>query len=447
MSSIQAKSVSWLVRRIGSGLDSEPSLHGVVIEGEVSNFHAHSSGHWYFSLKDDHARIDCTMWESDNLLVNFGPANGDRVKVLGNVTIYAVQGKVQLTVRRMARAGEGDLKARFDALYKKLDEEGLFSPDHKIPIPSYAMRIGLVTGNSTHARADVLQTLGRRWPVAEIVEFPSLVQGEAAPAELIKALTTADQEHLDVILLCRGGGSMEDLWCFNDEVLVRTIYAMKTPVITGVGHEPDWTMVDYVADLRAPTPTGAAERAAPDQKQVLQDLKEKAAQLNSLMNRTLHDSRERLDMITSSEWYRNPGSLSEQRRLKKDLLEHRFLHHLSSLSFEQRHHLEDAATSMSHALERSLTEASLTLETANNKLNQTASLTLERTRQQLMKQAGLLDAYSPLKVLSRGYSVVYRQQNVITESRDLQEGDSITIRMHKGTLDARVEQVHKEEDA
>ncbi len=438
MSEIKVRTVSWLLRQISAAIDSSPTLHGVILEAEVSNFHAHSSGHWYFSLKDERARIDATMWENDNLLVNFLPKDGDKIRVLGNVTVYPVQGKIQFTVRKMARAGSGDLKALFDALYKKLNAEGLFDIAWKKPIPKYPMNIALVTGSATHARADVYNTLGRRWPIAEIQEYPSLVQGEAAPASLIRALQKADRGEHDVILLCRGGGSAEDLWCFNDEALVRTIHAMKTPVITGVGHEPDWTMVDYVADLRAPTPTGAAEMAAPDIQEVHRTIRKNRDQLIRSMSLRLEGERSDLLRLKESRPFRDPFRMIADKRMYKDMLEQQFLRQLHTGSMKTRQMLKEKQTALieqinrrTEAKEASLQESALLIENAVKRR-------LQEEQKNLVGMAGLLDAYSPLKVLERGYSIVSNSNGVIRSVNEIRTGDMIHVRLHQGSLNAKV---------
>ena len=441
MSELKVRSVSWLVRSIAATLDQAAVLHNVVLEAEISNFHAHSSGHWYFSLKDEHARIDATMWENDNLLVSFLPKDGDKVRVLGSVTIYQVQGKVQLTVRKMAKAGAGDLKAMFDALYRKLDAEGLFASEHKKPIPQYPMRIGLVTGSATHARADVYNTLGRRWPFAEVTEYPALVQGEAAPAELIAALQKADQGRHDVILLCRGGGSAEDLWCFNDEGLARTIYAMHTPVITGVGHEPDWTMVDYVADLRAPTPTGAAERATPDQKEVRQSLQNAKATLERLVRQRLQAEQDALAYVRKKPFFADPYVLLREKQMHKDMLEQQFLRHLHTHSLKTRQILKEQQQALIRAVQERIKEERTVLSDQRIDLQESLQRTAESRRRDLAQKAGLLDAYSPLKVLERGYSVVTKENQVITDSEALKPKDRIAIRLYQGSVVASVEEV------
>ena len=438
MSELKVRTVSWLLRQISAAIDSNPILHGVILEAEVSNFHAHSSGHWYFSLKDERSRIDATMWENDNLLVNFLPKDGDKIRVLGNVTVYPVQGKIQFTVRKMARAGSGDLKALFDALYRKLNEEGLFDSAYKKPIPKYPMNIALVTGSATHARADVYNTLGRRWPIAHVQEYPSLVQGEAAPASLINALQKADQGGHDVILLCRGGGSAEDLWCFNDEALARTIHAMITPVITGVGHEPDWTMVDYVADLRAPTPTGAAERATPDIREVHRLIENSRDQMIHSMDLRMEQERSVLKRLSDSRSFRDPFRMIADKRMYKDMLEQQFLRQLHTGSIRTRQMLNEQQNTILALVRERMSDEAIRLKESLRSIDNAVRNRLQEEQKGLAQTAGLLDAYSPLKVLERGYSIVSNANGVIRSAQEVRTGDKIRVRLHQGSLTANV---------
>jgi exodeoxyribonuclease VII large subunit len=445
MSEQRVRSVSWLLRQISSCISRDPVLHNVIIEGELSNFTAHSSGHWYFSLKDEHASIRAVMWENDNLLVNFAPKTGDKLLVLGDVKIYPAAGSLQLVVRKMAPAGAGDLKAQFDALYKKLEEEGLFRPEHKKPIPRYPMRIALVAGRETHARADVLNTLHRRWPAAEVTEFSALVQGNRAAADMIAQLRKADQMGFDVILLCRGGGSQEDLWCFNDEQLSRTIYGLRTPLVTGVGHEPDWTMVDYVADLRAPTPTGAAERCSPDIVKVREQLSETGRALLRLTDARLEEERFRLDNLSACEVFENPAGIVEKRRLRKEILSEKLAGGLSVLTARLAVRLKVAENQLTASCTRRIETAGQKLRENHDALLESMETSVSENRKKLAVQAGLLDAYSPLRVLERGYSVVSKNGTVIRDAGRLEENDEINIRLYRGMASAVVKAVKKGE--
>ena len=256
-------SVSYLLNSIKSTLDQNVLLKSFWVKGEISNFTAHSSGHWYFSLKDEQARISCIMFQGYTKDVLFRPKNGDKVLVRGSITVYNLQGQLQCSVFSMQNDGLGDLFIQFEMLKKKLFEEGLFDEKFKKPLPKYPLSIGIITGDNTAALQDILKVLNHRWPIADICVYPCIVQGEQASASIIKQLKIADTKH-DVLILARGGGSIEDLWAFNNEKLARVIFDLYTPIVTGVGHETDTTIVDLVSDFRAPTPTGAAQIATPD---------------------------------------------------------------------------------------------------------------------------------------------------------------------------------------
>jgi exodeoxyribonuclease VII large subunit len=444
MSEIRVRTVSWLLRQIAFRLDGDPILHNAVIEGEVYNFTAHSSGHWYFSLKDERASIRAVMWENDNLLVNFMPKDGDRIRVLGDVRVYAPQGSVQLNVKRMAVAGAGDLKARFDALFKKLQEQGLFSAEHKKPIPRYPMNIALVTGRETHARADVLNTLARRWPIAAIREYPVLVQGNRASADIIQALRQADKAGHDVILLCRGGGSAEDLWCFNDEQLAAVIFSMHTPLITGIGHEPDWTIADYVADLRAPTPTGAAERCSPDIRMVAAQLAEKKKRISVSMEERLEEERIRLDELSASRVFTNPMDLVRRKQLEKQLLAQRLGSQLKTLQGELSLRLERNLGQMILLAEHRAAAEQELLARKKEELIRRSETRLNEEKNRLRNRMGLLDAYSPLKVLERGYALVTKGDAAVSDAALLEPKDRVSIRFGAGSAEAEILSVQKE---
>ena len=273
MSEIQREilSVGDLNRAIASSL--EERFDTVWVSGEISNFKAYDSGHWYFSLKDEEGQIRCVMFRGRNGQVGFMPQSGDLVEIAANLGFYVPRGDIQLTVQSMRRAGMGGLYEAFLKLKAKLAKEGLFDAEHKHPIPTHPRSIGIITSPQAAALKDVLSTLARRAPHIPIVIYPTLVQGPDAPAGIISALKAAEKESaVDVILLVRGGGSIEDLWAFNDEQLAYAIAASPIPIVSGVGHETDVTIADFVADLRAPTPTGAAELAAPRRDQLLQEL-------------------------------------------------------------------------------------------------------------------------------------------------------------------------------
>lgn len=457
--------VSTLVRYLKGQLEGNPVLHGVLIEGEISNLRKPYSGHWYFSLKDDTASMACVMFSSRNRNVRFDPKNGDKVIVRADVTVYESEGRMQMMVDAMKPSGIGDLYLQLEALKKKLSAEGLFQDIYKKPLPLYPMSIGIVTGNHTAALSDVLVTLKKRWPIAKAVVYPAAVQGEGAAVQIIDALHKADAAGHDIILLVRGGGSLEDLWCFNDEQLARVVFAMHTPIVTGVGHEIDTTLVDYVSDHRANTPTGAVEAATPDIHEV-EDL------LHTYQTRMIHQMQVRLDNaekqlvhLSSSPVLSRPENLYNQRQMKLDYLRERILGYTSVLK-EERNRFEQLSHSLSqqiHTKESLLVQKSMDyrsrmmmaclgrihqeqseLRNLHTRLSTDEKMALERRRSDLEKQMRLLDAYSPLKILDRGYAVVSKDGSAVHDVSQLQTGDMVKIRFGVGSASATIRDTRKE---
>ena len=312
--------VSEIVKTLKNKLDLDPGLQKIIVQGEISNFTAHRSGHWYFTLKDAGCRISCVMFASYVSRCNFHPKEGVKVLIQANTSIFEASGQLQLYVQAMKQDGIGDYYQQFELLKKKLFDEGYFDPNHKKALPKYPMKIGVITGKNTAAREDVFTTIKRRWPICQISEINTLVQGSEASIQMINALNKLDEMNLDVIILARGGGSIEDLWAFNDERLAITIYNAKTPIITGVGHEVDTTIVDYVSDRRAPTPTGAAEMATPDLHKVLFELDSSKKRLIVAMNGQIRIKRNILDRLVSSRAIREPLGMIQIRKMKLDYL-------------------------------------------------------------------------------------------------------------------------------
>ena len=323
-------SVSQLVRYLKSKLDNDPLIQRIMIEGEISNFTAHRSGHWYFSLKDHQSRISCVMFQTYVKAVKFFPKNGDKVIVSCSTSMFESAGSVQLYCTSMKPSGVGDLYVQLELLKQKLRSEGLFDVQHKKMIPAYPMRIGVIVGANTAAREDIMTTLKRRWPVAQIVEFHSLVQGDTAHLELISAILRADQSNCDVLILARGGGSIEDLWAFNNEDLARYIFQLNTPIVTGIGHEIDFTIADFVADVRAATPTAAAETVSPDIAEVLLQLSQYSTRLLSAINRKLDIEKLQLDSLSQRSVLQNADMLLHRKQMVLDYLNSQLIHAMES---------------------------------------------------------------------------------------------------------------------
>ncbi len=452
--------VSTLVNYLKKVMDENPVLHGVMIEGEISNIRMPYSGHWYFSLKDDHATLKCVMFSSANQKLGFKPENGDKVVLKGDVSVYVVDGSMQMIATNMERSGIGQLYQQFELLKKKLSDEGLFDVRYKKPLPAYPMDIALVTGNNTAAREDALITLKKRWPIAKLTEYPAPVQGMDAAPKIITALQAADDGNHQVIMLVRGGGSIEDLWCFNDETLARYIFQMKTPIVTGIGHEIDFTLVDFVSDYRANTPTGAVEATVPDIQEVLATLQNSRSRLMNAMRNTFMHAKKRFVYNASQPVLAKPERLYRDYITRLDYLAEKLIR-FQELPKDKRHELNDKFHRFSQlirerstALHESIQEdkqrllmyAKQSVQSNKNLLIQyqsqmkhALSITADDRRTKLEKNMSLLNAYSPLLVLNRGYSVTYKNNKVVNTTNLLEIGDEINIRLADGTVGAIVQ--------
>lgn len=465
MSEKRVVTVSRLVRYLKGQLEGNAYLHSLYVEGEISNLRRPYSGHWYFSLKDEQSSIPCVMFASSARNVKFPVNNGDKVIARGDITVYMPEGRMQLLVQAMQPGGTGALYLQFEALKKKLFAEGLFDEGHKKSLPAFPMDIALVTGNNTAARSDVLITLQKRWPVALVHEYPCPVQGEGAAPKIIEALKQADAGDHDVILLVRGGGSLEDLWCFNDEMLARTVYNLRTPVVTGVGHETDTTLIDYVADHRANTPTGAVEAAVPDIHEVKKHIREIEMRMRNALSSVLKHKRLQLERLCLSPVFRSPDMLYRDRVMKLDILREKLMH--STVVAERkkvmlnqlRNRIIALATQEIHSLKIKTNENKITLSQCmtlalsqaktNNALYKEAllrnmKLAIAAKRNGLEKEMRLLDAYSPLKVLDRGYSIVTKDDKAVVDADILLENDLVTLRFSKGSAQAKIEKIIQE---
>ena len=318
MDDIKYYSITALNRAIKNMFDSKPELNRVYIKGEISNFKHHTRGHLYFTLKDENSRIAAVMFSSAASKMNFEPEDGMKVLVCGRVTVYEATGGYQIYVDQMDLDGIGNLYLEYEKLKKKLEQEGLFSLDHKRPIPKYPKKVGIITAPTGAAIRDILSTIKRRYPICETILFPALVQGTGAKESIVEQLTRAQEFDLDVIICGRGGGSIEDLWAFNEEIVARAIYESRIPVISAVGHEIDFTIADFVADLRAPTPTGAAEMAVPSLVDLKTLIEQYKIRLNENVKGIINYNTKRLQNIRESYVLKNPLALYEVKEQKLD---------------------------------------------------------------------------------------------------------------------------------
>ena len=393
-------SVTELNARIKALIESDALLGSVCVRGELSNYKVYPSGHHYFTLKDAESSLRCVMFRSAASKLRFRPENGMGVTAWGRVSVYPRDGAYQLYCEGLMPEGAGDLQVAYEQLKEKLRQEGLFDPVHKKPIPRYPERIAVITSSAGAAVHDIIRVLRKRWPVAKVVLLPVRVQGVEAPPEIVGAIRYANRHRVaDVIITGRGGGSIEDLWAFNDERVARAIYESELPVISAVGHEPDVTISDFVADLRAATPSNAAELVAPDVSELRQALLSARARLDQAVDRGLSQRRSALTALASRRVMRSPTGFIDQRRLELDAV---------------RMRLDAAATRQ-----------------------------LNRQRQEFSRLAAKLDALSPLKVLGRGYSIALDAEGrAVREAGALRPGDKLDLRLSKGGARCLVESVY-----
>lgn len=397
---LQPVSVTQLTQYIKLLLDRDEILSQVCVRGELSNYKAHSSGHQYFTLKDEGAVISCVMFRSDAMRMRFRPESGMKVILYGRVSLFPKSGQYQIYVTAMQPDGVGALAVAFEQLKRRLHEEGLFDPAAKKPLPAYPQRIALVTSPTGAAVRDMIRILGSRWPMAEVLVCPVRVQGDGAAEEIAAMLDYVDKHRLaDVIITGRGGGSLEDLWAFNEEIVARAIWRCETPVISAVGHEPDVTISDYVADLRAATPSNAAELAVPDCTVLQQTLRQTLLRLEQAERNRIGRLSQRLKMLADSRVMKRPDAYLQQQELQLEML---------------RQRLEHSGADM-----------------------------MNRNMTRFQKTAAKLDALSPLKVLSRGYAMVTCEDTVVRSVQQVVAGQSLSVSLSDGTVQCRAETVQR----
>ncbi len=411
--------VGQLNRYLKYKFDQDPNLNQVFLKGEISNFKAHTRGHLYFTIKDETSRINAVMFYSQASKINFTPEDGMKVLVTGRISVYEATGGYQIYVDDMIQDGVGNLYIEYEKLKKKLASEGLFDASKKRKIPKFPETIGIITAPTGAAIKDILSTIRRRWPITKTILFPSLVQGASAAPEIVKQIKKAQEYDLDVLIVGRGGGSIEDLWCFNDEEVARAIYECKIPVISAVGHEIDFTIADYVADLRAPTPTGAAEMAVANQTDFYNYMRQINLRLNKSMQNYIKNNRERLDTLKNSYILKNPISMYQIKEQKFDTL-------YEKLCLVMKNLIQNEKTSL------------------QNKIDKIPILTkhlLERNQNQYVSLLNKLEILNPLLTIKRGYSITKKDDKVITSVKDLKKDDTLQIQLQDGSVLADVEKI------
>lgn len=409
--------ISDLNNYIKSKLDSDSFLNKVYLKGEISNFKNHTRGHLYFTLKDDTSRLSAVMFQSSAIKLSFVPEDGMNVLVEGRISAYPAQGSYQVYVDKMEPDGLGALYIEYEKLKKKLEAQGLFSNEHKKAIPKYPEKIGVITASTGAAVRDIMSTIKRRYPICEAILFPCLVQGKSAAPDIVRQIQRADSYGVDTIIVGRGGGSIEDLWAFNEESVADAIYNCRTPIISAVGHEIDWTIADYVADLRAPTPTGAAEMAVPTVIDINNVINNYKIRLNKYIKNLVNTKFIKLHSIKESFILKNPMTMYEIKEQKLDAL-----------------------------LDRLKKEIRLIIDNKSNRLNeiklsyvlQNPMALIEEKKNKYYLLCNTLKHVNPLGILEKGYSLVEKDKKVIKSSHDLQKDDLITVKFHEGKIEAIV---------
>ncbi len=420
----------------------ERSLGVVWVEGELSNFSQPSSGHWYFSLKDRESQVRCAMFRLKNAALGFTPKAGQHVIARGRVSLYEPRGDYQLIVDHLEEAGVGALQREFERLKAKLAAEGLFASERKRSLPRFPRRIAVVTSPTGAAVRDVLNILARRFPPAAVLVYPTAVQGVAAVPAIVQALQlAATRMECDVLILARGGGSLEDLWAFNDERVARAILACTIPVVTGIGHEIDFTIADFVADARAPTPSGAAELVVPDRVVCLEALSRMQARINACMRRELRGVSSRFENVNLRLKQAHPGMRLVHQAQRLDDLEQRLTGAAQAVLHTRRHRLSDAYTSLlQHSPERLAREYRRRYEGLDSRLRRAVSEYVSRLQHRVDLADRTLKAASPEATLARGFAIVTRADGgtLVKDARSVPPGEEIEARLASGRLRARV---------
>ena len=416
-------SVTALTKYLKYKFDVDEHLKTVYLKGEISNFKSHTTGHFYFSIKDENSKINAIMFSANAKKIVFTPIDGMKVLVRGRITIYEATGNYQIYIDEMLEDGVGNLYIAFEQLKEKLSKEGLFDSRFKKKIPKIPSRVGVVTAQTGAAIKDILSTIKRRYPICEVILFPSLVQGEAAAGDIVKNIKMAENYDLDVLIVGRGGGSIEDLWPFNEEIVARAIFESSIPIISAVGHEIDYTIADFVADLRAPTPTGAAELAVPN----LVDLKKHIGQLKIRLNenvlKVINYQKLYLDSLKNSFVIKNPLIMYDNKKQKLDSI------------------IEKLNNILKIKMDKNIDKLNFL---KNSYILKNSDLLYKSKRDDLDNIIEKLELINPLKVLKRGYSVVYKDDFIINSVDNLNKSDKLKIKLSDGNVITKIEELVKD---
>ncbi len=408
-------SIIQLTRYLKYKIDNDPNLDQVFLRGEISNFKAHSRGHFYFTLKDEESRINAVMFASNASKIKFVPQDGMKVLVTGKVSIYPANGGYQIYVSDMEEDGIGNLYIAYEKLKKKLEEEGLFNKEHKKEIPKIPNKVGVVTAPTGAAIRDIISTIKRRWPICEIILFPALVQGEEAKDDIVRQIKRAEDYNIDTLIVGRGGGSIEDLWAFNEEIVARAIYNCPIPTISAVGHEIDFTIADFVADMRAPTPTGAGELAVPNLTDIRNLLNQISIRSNKAVLNKIEINKKKLDSIKSRHIFREPIKIYEAKEQKFDYLFEKLKYSITTIYNDKSNRY---------------------LKLKENIIFKDPNILLDKKKNNYLRIISKLETLSPLLTIKRGYSITKNNGKVIQSVKDVKKKDRLEIEVSDGIINA-----------
>lgn len=409
--------VSQINAYINKKLKFDQNLKNIYVKGEISNYNAHRSGHSYFTLKDEKSQIPAVMFKGRKKSLKFEPENGMKVIIKGKIEVFERDGKYQLYATTMTEDGIGNLHVAFEQLKKKLEAEGLFADAHKKEIPKYPKRIGVVTAETGAAIRDIITTINKRYPHCEILIFPTLVQGNQAAPQIVRQINFAQEFDIDTLIVGRGGGSIEDLWPFNEEIVARAIYESEVPVISAVGHEIDFTISDFTADARAPTPTGAAMIAVPDITEVKYKITQLTGKLNKNMNDRITQNKTKLENISQKQIFKNPESIYEIKGMTLDNL-------VDKLEFASKNIISENKNKL--------------FQLENKNILKNPDEILRTKKEEYLKNLNKLEVLNPLLTLKRGYTLTKVEGKIISSAKDVKSGDKLDVEFDDGTINTRV---------
>ncbi|MFP7493680.1 exodeoxyribonuclease VII large subunit [Terribacillus saccharophilus] len=445
MSEDRYLTVTALTRYMKRKLETDKHLKDIWLRAEISNFKHHSRGHMYMTLKDDGARIQSVMFAGQNKGLKFVPENGMTVLIRGEIGLYEPQGQYQLYIQHMEPDGVGALYQAYEQLKEKLEKEGLFSAAHKKKLPAFPEHIGVITSPTGAAVRDILTTIKRRYPIVKVTVLPVSVQGERSAPSLVQALSFAEERDFDVLIIGRGGGSIEELWSFNEEIVARAIHSVRIPIISAVGHETDFTISDFVADVRAATPTGAAELAVPAREELLHRITQLSNRMQYIVRQNYRQEADRLAKLRGSYAFRYPEQMLRQKEIELDKLSDR-LNRAGTAAVttktQQFSSLMNRLTLVHPGKQVQNHERELAV--LQNRLQQAMEKLHERQQQKFLHQINKLSLLNPLETMKRGYSISYKQNTLLKSVDQVKTGDDVQIHLADGTIDCIVKDVKED---